>query len=86
MLFASSVQGPVSQRTSSQQPQGTFEQLLVLHLAPIFAWGYGRKMEATFGIPQILVVTDDLAPRPLMPNKPAFQLYYFVYLFVFQIH
>lgn len=75
MLFASWVQGPVSQRPGSQQPQSTFEQLLVLHLVPIFPCGYGWKREAVFGITQILVITDNLAPRLLVPDKPKFQLY-----------
>ena len=92
MLLASSVQRlvhAVPQRTSSQQPQSNFEQLLVLTLrvAPIFPCGYGQKMEAIFWLPQMLVITGGLAPRFLIPGgtQPMFQLC-FSYLFIFQIH
>lgn len=92
MLLASSVQKlahAVPQRTRSRQPQSNFEQFLVLALclAPIFPYGYGQKMETIFWLPQMLVITEDSAPRFLMPEgtQPMFQLY-FSYLFVFQIH
>ena len=92
ILLASSVQRlahVVPQRTSSQQPQSNLEQFLVLTLclAPIFPYGYGQKMETVFWLPQIMIMTEDSAPRFLMTEgtQSMFQLY-FSYLFIFQIH
>lgn len=80
MLFASSVQGALSQRTSSQQPQSTFEQLFYTYL-PSFHVGMEGRWKLSLDSTS---TWDNRWPDNQAPN--AWQLYYFVYLFVSQIH